>query len=144
MLTGIVRVNDHDELELRNPLYGAVFTARWVNQILPMNWRGFARAGAVIAVVLFLPYWYTQILPAPFIRTLSGAGAALEQAESAFHSLRRRRDSGRRPSRVRSRSMSVVTCLSPRTRPSSWHSYCCSSSCEYRVAVVTCGPCAPG
>lgn len=89
LLSGIVRVNDSDTLELRNPLYGVIFTARWVNQSLPLNWRGFARAGAVVALVLFLPYWYTQILPSPFIRTLSGAGAQLEEADSAFRSLRR-------------------------------------------------------
>jgi len=89
LLSGIVRVNESDTLELRNPLYGVIFTARWVNQSLPLNWRGFARAGAVVAVVLFLPYWYTQILPSPFIRTLSGAGAGLAEADAAYSSLRR-------------------------------------------------------
>lgn len=89
LLSGMIRVDDEGLMEIRNRIYRARFTARWVNQSLPLNWRGIARGLATAALVLFLPYWYTQLLPSPYIRALSSGETSFEDADRAYAVLRR-------------------------------------------------------
>lgn len=89
LLSGMIRVDDQGVMEIRNRIYRAQFTARWVNQNLPLNWRGIVRGVAVAALVLFLPYWYTQLLPSPYIRALSSGETSFEDADHAYAVLRR-------------------------------------------------------
>ncbi|MCJ7557790.1 MAG: AAA-like domain-containing protein [Gammaproteobacteria bacterium] len=89
LLSGMIRVDDEGLMQIRNRIYRAQFTARWVNQSLPLNWRGIARGLATAALVLFLPYWYTQLLPSPYIRALSSGETSFEDADRAYAVLRR-------------------------------------------------------
>lgn len=89
LLSGTVRVNESGQIEIRNGIYRSQFTARWVNQSLPLNWRGIAQGVAAAALVLFLPYWYTQILPSPYIHALSSGETSVEDADDAYRFLRR-------------------------------------------------------
>ncbi len=89
LLSGMIRVDEEGLMEIRNRIYRACFTARWVNQSLPLNWRGIARGLATAALVLFLPYWYTQLLPSPYIRALSSGETSFEDADRAYAVLRR-------------------------------------------------------
>jgi len=89
LLSGTVRVNESGQMEIRNRIYRSQFTARWVNQSLPLNWRGIAQGVAAAGLVLFLPYWYTQILPSPYIYALSSSETSFSEADDAYGVLRR-------------------------------------------------------
>jgi WD40 repeat protein len=89
LLSGIIRVDEDGFMEIRNLIYLREFTARWVNQSLPLNWRGIVKGLATAALVLFLPYWYTQLLPSPYIRALSSSETGFDDADHAFSVLRR-------------------------------------------------------
>lgn len=87
-LAGIIILNTHQRLVVRNRIYRKVFTARWVNQNLPFDIKVFAVAAAVGAIILAVPLWYTQLLPKPYIETLSVATEDLEVAMDAYDTLR--------------------------------------------------------
>ena len=86
--TGLVRVDDDGMLRPRNRIYQAVFTARWANRNLPLHWRGPAIVAAAVFVLLALPFWYTQLLPKPYMRVLVSPTTEIETVASAWRNLR--------------------------------------------------------
>jgi WD40 repeat protein len=81
---GLVVIDDERCLAVRNRLYAAVFTARWANENLPVQWRGLVVAAGVIFVMLAVPFWYTQLLPRGYVDTLTSLDAELQQAADAY------------------------------------------------------------
>lgn len=76
-------------LAMRNRVYAQVFNAGWVNSVLPFDIKVFGSALAAAALVILLPVWYSQVLPRPYIATLSGATQDLAVAEEAYRRLDR-------------------------------------------------------
>ncbi len=85
---GLVVVDPDGQLAVRNELYEAVFTARWANTYLPLHWRGPAIAAALIVLLMAIPFWYTQLLPKPYMRALVSPTLALESVHDAWRNLR--------------------------------------------------------
>jgi WD40 repeat protein len=86
-IAGLVRVCDERRLRVRNLIYGRVFTARWVSQTVPFDWRGASSALAFLLLIVGVPYWYTQLLPKPYIETLRVATVDYDVAVDAHDGL---------------------------------------------------------
>lgn len=86
--TGLLKVSDDGELKVRNRLYEAVFTARWANRNLPLHWRGPVAVALVIATLLAIPFWYTQLLPKPYVRALVSPTLEIQAVASSWRNLR--------------------------------------------------------
>ncbi len=86
--TGLVRVDDSGLLVPSNRVYATVFTARWANRNLPLHWRGPALVAAGLVVLLAVPFWYTQLLPKPYMRQLVSPTAELTEVAGAWRNLR--------------------------------------------------------
>ena len=84
---GIVSIGDHDQLRVRNEIYGMVFGTRWVNHNLPYGIRSIGIAAAILIAVVAAPIWYTEYLPRPYVRALSIANQDYQVAEDAYESL---------------------------------------------------------
>lgn len=84
---GLVVVDENGRLKVRNRLYKTVFTARWANEHLPLHWRGPALAVLILLVVTAVPFWYTQMLPRPYMRVLSSPTADLTAVYNAYVNL---------------------------------------------------------
>ncbi len=84
---GLIVPDDDGTLAIRNRLYESVFTARWANENLPLHWRGAAIAVGVISVIIAIPFWYTQILPRPYVRLLSSPTVEIEAAATAYRNM---------------------------------------------------------
>jgi WD40 repeat protein len=84
---GLVVVDETGRLKVRNRLYRAVFTARWANEHLPLHWRGPALAALIAIAVTAVPFWYTQMLPRPYMRVLSSPTADLSSVYKAYVNL---------------------------------------------------------
>lgn len=74
-LLGLVVDDGRGRLRLRNRVFAAAFTTRWVNQQLPLEFRGISAAAAVLALLVGGPLWYTQVLPRPHVTALSEVDA---------------------------------------------------------------------
>lgn len=85
---GLVRVDADGQLIPRNKVYARVFTAKWANENLPIHWRGPAIAVSLVLIILAIPFWYTQILPAPHVRLLSTTDAELSVVADAWQNMR--------------------------------------------------------
>lgn len=85
---GLIVTDDDGTIAIRNRLYARVFTARWANENLPLHWRGPAIAVGIILLIIALPFWYTQLLPRPYVRILSSPTVELESAATAYRNLR--------------------------------------------------------
>ncbi len=85
---GLFTINERGELELRNRIYGEVFTARWANENLAINWRVPALAALVLVVFLLVPFWYTQWLPNPYLAVLNDPATELAAGETAWTNFR--------------------------------------------------------
>jgi WD40 repeat protein len=85
---GIICSSDDGMLKIRNRLYERVFTARWANENLSLHWRGPAIAVATIVAFIAVPFWYTQMLPRPYVRLMSSPTVELEMAVTAHRNLR--------------------------------------------------------
>ncbi len=85
---GLIVPGEEGALTIRNRLYESVFTARWANENLALNWRGPAIAAGVILAFIAVPFWYTQILPRPYLRVLSSPTVEIETAATAYRKLR--------------------------------------------------------
>ena len=70
-LAGIVSTDSMGRLRFRNEIFARVFNERWASSELPVNWQRSVLVAASIAAVAVLSFWYTQILPRPYINTLS-------------------------------------------------------------------------
>lgn len=88
MAIGLVVADEHGRLKVRNRLYRAVFTARWANENLPLHWRGPAIAALVLLVATAVPFWYTQMLPKPYMGVLSSPAISLDTVYEAYVNLR--------------------------------------------------------
>ena len=84
---GLVVVDESGRLRVRNRLYRVVFTARWANENLPLHWRGPAIAALIALAVTAVPFWYTQLLPKPYMRVLSSPMLELAAVHDAFINL---------------------------------------------------------
>jgi len=84
---GLIVTGEDGMLSIRNRLYERVFTARWANENLPLHWRGPAIAVGIILAFIAIPFWYTQLLPRPYVRVMSSPAAELESAASAYRNL---------------------------------------------------------
>ncbi len=85
---GLIVPGDDGTLTIRNRLYENVFTARWANENLPLHWRGPAIAAGIIFAFIAIPFWYTQILPRPYVHALSSPTVEIETAATAYRNLR--------------------------------------------------------
>lgn len=85
---GLVVVGHGSTLQPRSKVYAAVFTARWANESLSIHWRGPAIAAIIMIAITAIPFWYTQLLPNPYVRILSSPDAELATVASAYENLR--------------------------------------------------------
>lgn len=88
LATGLVEVDEAGDLRVRNRAYQTVFTARWANDNIRIQWRVPLLVAGALLVVISIPLWYTQWLPKPYARTLTSPSTPLMEAESAWGSLR--------------------------------------------------------
>ncbi len=88
-LLGLVVDDGRGRLRLRNRVFAAAFTTRWVNQQLPLDVRGVAAAAVVLALLVGGPAWYTQAVPRPHVSVLEDPGAS--EAALLHHHRRLRR-----------------------------------------------------
>jgi len=88
LASGLVVVDMEGNLAVRNRLYSAVFTARWANENLPLHWRAPAVAAGLILILLAIPFWYTQLLPRPYMRVLTSPTVELAGVREAYANLR--------------------------------------------------------
>ena len=88
-LAGLIRVSDERQMRIRNLIYGRVFTARWVSQTVPFDWRSATTAVAFVLLIVGIPYWYTRLLPKPYIETLRVATVDYDVAVDAYRGLSR-------------------------------------------------------
>lgn len=88
LAVGLVVTDENGFLAVRNRIYATVFTARWANENLPLHWRGPAIAAAVVLAITAIPFWYTQLLPRPYMRVISSPAADLEAVADAHANLR--------------------------------------------------------
>jgi WD40 repeat protein len=88
-VTGLAGVSVKGRLQIRNRIYGQVFTSRWVTQTVPFDWQRTGKVAAILLSIVGLPYWYTQWLPRSFIEKLSSPTIDFVEAEQAYRGLRR-------------------------------------------------------
>lgn len=81
---GLLTIDDDGRLAPRNRVYEAVFTARWANENLPNNWRPPAIAAAILLAIVAVPFWYSQLLPRPYVATLTSDATPLATAREAW------------------------------------------------------------
>ncbi len=84
---GLIVADENGRLRVRNRLYKAVFTARWANQNLPLHWRGPVVAGLILLAATAVPFWYTQLLPKPYMRILASPTLSMETIHEAYINL---------------------------------------------------------
>jgi WD40 repeat protein/subtilisin-like proprotein convertase family protein len=89
LLAGVVRRDADGVVKYSNRIYARVFDERWAKSEMPVNWRAYAAAAAGLVVALWLPYWYMQVLPRPYIETLTGVTQDYAVAEAAYARLAR-------------------------------------------------------
>ena len=85
---GLLSVDEEGDLQVRNRVYEAVFTARWANENLPARLKAPLMALAAIFLVVAIPFVYTQWLPLVYVGTLTSPIVELESAETAWRNLR--------------------------------------------------------
>lgn len=85
---GLVVVGLDGRLAVRNRVFESVFTARWANENLPVRWRGPAVAAAVVIIMVAIPFWYTQVLPNPYMRVLTSPMTEISTATNSYQNLR--------------------------------------------------------
>jgi len=85
---GLLAIDAEGLLEIRNRLYAAVFTTRWANENLPYHWRTPVVAAAVLLIIVAIPFWYTQLLPRPYVALLTSATVELTAAKDAYINFR--------------------------------------------------------
>ncbi|HEX6999754.1 MAG TPA: AAA-like domain-containing protein [Gammaproteobacteria bacterium] len=88
LLSGVVAV-ERRRLRYRNRICAHVFGSRWANSVLPFDWRTASAVAALVATAILVPFWYTQFLPRPYIRTLTVVNDDVAVAEQAYERLHR-------------------------------------------------------
>jgi WD40 repeat protein len=85
--SGIVIIDEAGNFALRNRVYEKAFTVHWANQNRPFGWTGLATAALAAIMVMGIPLWYTQYLPGPYIRSLTGSDQDYVTALDAYRRL---------------------------------------------------------
>ena len=85
---GLLVIDDDFNLKVRNRLYEWVFTARWANENLPTRLKVPAMVMGGVLLFAMIPFWYSQWLPGPYVRTLTSAEVALPVAVEAYENFR--------------------------------------------------------
>ena len=88
-LAGLTATTSDGSLIFRNQLFKTVFGLRWVSGALPFNWRGALVAAVAAGMMFLIPWWYTQILPQPYIESLSVISQPLDGALDTYLRLHR-------------------------------------------------------
>ncbi len=88
MAVGLIEVDVDGQLKVRNRIFASVFTARWANENLPAHWRGPAVAVGLFLVMIAIPFWYTQLLPNPYVRVLTSSSVEPAAAETTWSNFR--------------------------------------------------------
>ena len=88
MAVGLLVIDDESNVKIRNKIYEAVFTARWANENLPVDMKVPAIVASVLLLFAMIPFWYTQWLPNPYVRTLASDSVELAVATSAYENFR--------------------------------------------------------
>ncbi len=88
MAIGLLVIDDESNVKVRNRLYELVFTARWANENLPTDFKVPAMVAGVVMLFAMIPFWYTQWLPNPYVRTLATAEVSLPEAVTAYENFR--------------------------------------------------------
>jgi WD40 repeat protein/subtilisin-like proprotein convertase family protein len=99
-LAGIVSVDASGKLAFRNQIVARVFDEHWAKSEMPVNWRVYVAAAAGLGLAIWVPYWYTQVLPRPYIDTLSVVTHDYAVAEAAYERLARLPGFGARADRL--------------------------------------------
>lgn len=84
MAIGLLVIDDESNVIVRNKLYELVFTARWANENLQANFKVPAMVAGVFLLVSMIPFWYTQWLPNPYVRTFASEEVSLPAAMTAY------------------------------------------------------------
>jgi len=85
---GLVVLDDDGTLRPRNRIYEQVFTARWANENLPSRFRFYAYAAGLMLLAVAIPFWYTQLLPEPYVRVLTDIDSPPADAQTAWSNFR--------------------------------------------------------
>ncbi|MBN1237564.1 MAG: AAA-like domain-containing protein [Gammaproteobacteria bacterium] len=88
-LSGVAALGGDGLLHYRNRIVREVFGERWVGAARPFDWRGAGAAAALIAVAAIVTIWYSQVLPRPYVQTLSVVTQDFAVAEDAYQKLHR-------------------------------------------------------
>jgi len=88
MAIGLLVIDEESNVEVRNRLYRLVFTARWANENLPADFKAPAIVAGVLLLFAIIPFWYTQWLPSPYVRTLASVEVSLPEAITAYENYR--------------------------------------------------------
>ena len=88
MAIGLLVIDDESNVSIRNRAYETVFTARWANENLPTYLKVPAIVAGVMILFAMIPFWYTQWLPNPYVRTLASDEVELDVASSAYENFR--------------------------------------------------------
>ena len=88
MAIGLLVIDDESNAYMRNRLYEMVFTARWANENLPVHLKVPAIVVGVLLLFSMIPFWYTQWLPNPYVRTLVSDEVELSVAFAAYENFR--------------------------------------------------------
>jgi WD40 repeat protein len=88
MAIGLLVIDDESNVRVRNRAYAAVFTARWANENLHTSFKVPAIVAGVLFLFAMIPFWYTQWLPNPYLRTLASEDVELSVASEAYNNFR--------------------------------------------------------
>jgi WD40 repeat protein len=88
MAIGLLVIDEDSNLVVRNRLYELVFTARWANENLPTHFKVPAIVAGILLLFAMIPFWYTQWLPNPYVRTLISTEVELPEALAAYENFR--------------------------------------------------------
>jgi hypothetical protein len=88
MAVGLLVIDDESNVKVRNRLYELVFTARWANENLRTHFKVPAMVAAILLLFVMIPFWYTQWLPVPYVRTLASDEISLPEATLAYENFR--------------------------------------------------------
>lgn len=88
MAVGLLVIDDESNMAVRNKLYEHVFTARWANENLPTHFKVPAIVALALLLFAMIPFWYTQWLPNPYVRTLADDEVDVATATDAYESFR--------------------------------------------------------
>jgi len=88
MAIGLLVIDEESNVKVRNRLYELVFTSRWANENLPVDFKVPAIVAGVLLLIAMIPFWYTQWLPNPYVRTLASDEVSLSEAMTAYENFR--------------------------------------------------------